>query len=83
MIEHGALSVRSAGSRLLARVDALVRDAGLIRVAVLVRAATKRAHVVQTDVTEETIVVQSTGEQTIAAYALLVERAFVVAGAYR
>lgn len=80
MIEHRALGVRPAGC-CLARVDAFVRDARLVRVAVLVRPAAERAHVVQTDMAQEAVVVESAGEQAVAADALLVERALVVGDA--
>lgn len=80
LIEHRALGVRPARGR-LARIDALVRDARLVRVAVLVRPATERAHVVQAYVAQETVVVQPAGEQTVSTNAFLVERALVVGGA--
>lgn len=82
MIEHRALGVRPARGR-LARIDALVRDARLVGVAVLVRPATERAHVVQAYVAQETVVVQPAGEQTVSTNAFLVERALVVVGADR
>lgn len=82
LIEHRALGVRPARGR-LAGIGALVRDARLVRVAVLVRPATERAHVVQAYVAQETVVVQSAGEQTVSTNAFLVERALVVAGADR
>lgn len=82
LVEHRAFGVGSAGRR-IAGVDALVRDAGLVRVAVLVGATAEGAHVVETYVTQETIVVESAGEQAVAVDALLVERALVVGGANR
>lgn len=80
MIEHRALGVRPARGR-LARIDALVRDARFVGVAVLVRPTTERAHVVQAYVAQKAVVVQPAGEQTVSPNAFLVERALVVAGA--
>lgn len=80
LIEHRALGVRPARGR-LARIDAFVRDARFVGVAVLVRPTTERAHVVQAYVAQKTVVVQPAGEQTVSPNAFLVERALVVAGA--
>lgn len=77
MVEDGALGVRST-RRGFARVHALVPQAGLVRVTVLVGAAAERAHVVQADMAQEAVVVQAAGQQAVAANAFLVQRALVV-----
>lgn len=82
MVEHCALGVWPARG-CFAGVDTLVRDARLVRVAVLVCPAAERAHIVQANVAEEAVVVEPAGEQAILLDAFLVERALVVAGANR
>lgn len=80
MIKYCAFSVWPTRSG-FARIDAFVRDASFVRVAVLVRPTTKCTHVVQTDVTQETVVVEPASEKAISLDAFFVEGALVVASA--
>jgi len=80
LVEDRALGVRSA-RRGFAWIHTFVAQARFVRVAVLISAATERAHVVQADVAQEAIVVQPAGQQAISANALFVQRALIVHGA--
>lgn len=77
MIEHRALGVWTA-ERDVARVETFVGQTSLVCVAILVGSTAERTNVVQAYVSEETVVVQATGEQAIAFDAFLVEGALVV-----
>lgn len=77
MVEYRALGVGSA-RRSLARVNALVAQASLVRVAVFIGTAAEGTHVMQADVAQETIVVQPAGQQAVAADTLLIQRAIIV-----
>jgi len=80
LVEDRALGVRSAW-RGLAWIHTFVAQTRFVRVAVLISTATERAHVIQANMAQETIIVQPAGQQAIAANALLVQRAFIVHGA--
>ena len=80
MVDDSAPSVGTAG-RYLARVETLVAETGFVCVAIFICSATQGAHVVETNVSEETVIVESTSEQTVSVDAFFIEGTLVVARA--
>lgn len=77
MVGNCATSVRTA-RRYVAGIRTFVGETSLVGVAIDVSATSVSAHVLQANMAEETIVVQSASEQAIAIDALFVKSAFVV-----
>jgi len=82
LVVHAANGVRSTRRRLTG-IDAPVVTATLASAAIRIVVATKQAHVMQADVAQEAVIVNTASQNTVSFQTFLVEGTIAVSAAHR